>query len=231
MKKSLLFFISLGTMFFVSAQSNLIFSIPRDYAVKVSIQNYDYTKPQTWQVKFENVPEGKYDAVITLSKSDNSFQKTQTFSLEVKTGYEITYFAYPANSGLECKLAIYYPLDQIYNKKGNTTTEAPRRLDTYEGKPVLNQKDFRDFWDAATKITYGPSLLEFLQKQVPKFYFYTDDIVYLANIFTYEPYKLDFAKFAYDYTIDKHLYFKLRKSFSYGPYYDELEKYIAAKEK
>jgi hypothetical protein len=183
MHKIWVFFSFLLATSFVQAQSNLIFSIPRDYNIKVYIANYNSTKPQAWQVKFQNIPEGKYEVVVTVSKSDNSFQRTENFSLDIERGYETTYFIYPSNNRLECKIANYYTLDQVYGKNADNqkSADSKERLEAYNGKPVLNQKDFYSFWEAAKTRTYGSDIIEFLKKQMPRFYFYTDDVIYLVG--------------------------------------------------
>lgn len=53
-----------------------------------------------------------------------------------------------------------------------------------------------------------------------------DQIIKIINTFGFEESKLDFAKFAYDYCIEKNNYFKLNGIFSFSSSVDELSDYV-----
>jgi len=51
----------------------------------------------------------------------------------------------------------------------------------------------------------------------------------IIKLFTFEDKKLDFAKFAYDFTIDKNNYYKINDAFTYPSSVDELNNYLNSK--
>ncbi|HYG50355.1 MAG TPA: DUF4476 domain-containing protein [Flavobacteriales bacterium] len=52
----------------------------------------------------------------------------------------------------------------------------------------------------------------------------------LCNLFKVESYKFEFAKFAYDYTVDKDSYYLVGKTFKVASYSKELDQYIDGKQ-
>lgn len=226
-----LFILLLVTMGFGSfAQSNLVFSLPKEYEIKVTINGYNSTKPLTWQVKFENIQQGTISATVVVTKP-GSTKEERTFTLTIERGYEYTYFITPYKGGPECNLASIYTIEQVYGKNGDNIQPVNNdvRLNNYNGRPVLSLKDVDDFVSAAAQQKYGSDIIKWLKNQIPKFYFYTDDVVKLVTTLKYDSDKLELAKFAYDHTLDKHLYFKLAKSFQYSSTAEDLAKYVAGK--
>lgn len=230
----------IGVMFSVlgNAQSNLVFSIPSEYDFRVMIQNFNSTKPQTWQTKFENIPAGEIRVTIVVSKS-SAYQREQTFTLNIERGYELTYFILPYDNGIMCRLANYYTIEQVYGKnhlndhgRGNSTGDeqgtSTSRVRTYKGKPVMSTTELNEFLVSVKKIYYFGDRVKFIKTHLPDFYMYTDDIVQILSLLTTENEKLDVAIYAYDYTIDNSYYFKLRGSFSQYSY-DQLTDSIAKK--
>jgi hypothetical protein len=214
----------------IFAQSNLVFSVPKEYDTKISIAGFNSTKPQTWQVKFQNIPQGTVKIVVTVTKPGLDWKDEVTYNLAIERGYEYTYFITPYKVGSECHLANAYTLEQVYGKNSdNQPTTGDVRVTSYDGRPVLSLKDLADFVAVAAQQKYGSNILEWLKKQMPAFYFYTDDIVRLVYTLQYDSDKLVLAKFAYDYTIDKQLYFKLGKTFQYTSTAEELTNYIAGR--
>ena len=57
-----------------------------------------------------------------------------------------------------------------------------------------------------------------------------DQIIQIANTFSFEDNKLDFAKFAYDYCIEPRNYFKLNGIFSFSSNVDELSDYVQSRQ-
>jgi hypothetical protein len=56
-----------------------------------------------------------------------------------------------------------------------------------------------------------------------------DQVIDLAQIFTFEDDRLEFAKFAYDRTIDPHNYFEVNSVFTYSSTKDELNEFLETK--
>ena len=57
-------------------------------------------------------------------------------------------------------------------------------------------------------------------------YFYVDQIADIARLFDFEHNKLEYVKFAYDYCIDRNLYYKLNGIFEFSSSKDELNEFI-----
>lgn len=57
-------------------------------------------------------------------------------------------------------------------------------------------------------------------------YFYVDQIAEIARLFDFEHNKLEYVKFAYDYCIDRNLYYKLNGIFEFSGSKDELNDFI-----
>ncbi|MCF6130218.1 DUF4476 domain-containing protein [Flavobacterium sp. AS60] len=57
-----------------------------------------------------------------------------------------------------------------------------------------------------------------------------DQIIQIANTFSFEDNKLEFAKYAYDYCIEPKNYFKLNGIFSFSSNVDELSDYVQSKQ-
>jgi hypothetical protein len=57
-----------------------------------------------------------------------------------------------------------------------------------------------------------------------------NQIIQIANLFSFEDNKLDFAKFAYDYCIEPRNYFKLNGIFSFSSNVDELSDYVQSRQ-
>lgn len=57
-------------------------------------------------------------------------------------------------------------------------------------------------------------------------YFYVDQIADIARLFDFEHNKLEYVKFAYDYCIDRNLYYKLNGIFEFSSSKDELNDFI-----
>jgi hypothetical protein len=51
----------------------------------------------------------------------------------------------------------------------------------------------------------------------------------ICKLFNFDSYKLDYAKFAYDYCVDKENYFQVSNSFTFDSYGRELDEYIDKK--
>lgn len=232
----LLFFITLivnSTSAF--SQANLIFSLPHEYDFKVTIAGHNSTKPQTWQTKFEKLPAGEYNVTIAVSKPNTTYSRVETVTVKADRGYEITYFVIPYDNGLMCRIANYYTIEQVYgfnqNNSGGGVANGPgdskARVSMYNGKPVLSSRDLADFMVSVNNIYTSSDKMNFFKAQLPKFYSYTDDVIAFAETFYSEADKLALAKLAYDYTIDKQLYFKMSKVFYSSSSMKELQQYIA----
>lgn len=211
-----------------SAQSNLVFSIPKEYDVKIAIPGYNSTRPQTWQVKFENIQQGNIKVNVIIMKPGASTEE-RTFILNVERGYEYTYFITPYKGGPECNIANAYTLEQVYGQNHTNTqpTNTTGRLQWYNGKPVPSETELAAFVNSIKERRFGSDMLKFCETYIPKFYFYVEDVERFLKVFQFDDDKVKLAKLAYDHTINKHMYFSLKNSFKFTSSFEEVETYIS----
>jgi hypothetical protein len=74
--------------------------------------------------------------------------------------------------------------------------------------------------------SFENSRLNTAKQITSKNYLCVSQIIQICRTFSYEQTKLDFAKYAYHYCVDKNNYFQLNEVFSYAASKDELRKYI-----
>jgi hypothetical protein len=208
------------------SQSNYIFSVPPEYNIHAELSGFSYTKPKTWQLKFTNIPEGQYAITITVSKPNTAYKQTITRTLEVDNGFEKTYFVIPYRDEIEVQLAVAYTLKELNGTVENTGNG---RYTTYQNKPVFSKGDIEDLRKRAVEISFDNKMLEFLKSTIVNGWLYTEDVITLLRAFSFDRYRLDMAKFAFSYTIDKHKYYTLSNSFDFQSYYNNLMEYVKGK--
>ena len=96
-------------------------------------------------------------------------------------------------------------------------------------KRQMNNADFQKLKQTLQGESFENTKLKIAKQFIAANYFTAAQIKELANIFSYENSKLDIAKFAYDYTIDKGNYFMVNDVFSYSSSKEALMEYIGAK--
>ena len=96
-------------------------------------------------------------------------------------------------------------------------------------KRQMNNADFQKLRQTLQGESYDNTKLKIAKQFIAANYFISTQIKELATIFSYENSKLDIAKFAYDYTIDKGNYFMLNDVFSYSSSKEALMEYIGTK--
>ena len=96
-------------------------------------------------------------------------------------------------------------------------------------KIQMNNTDFQKLKQTLQGESYDNTKLKIAKQFIAANYFNAAQIKELANIFSYENSKLDIAKFAYDYTIDKGNYFMVNDVFSYSSSKEALMEYIGTK--
>jgi hypothetical protein len=57
-----------------------------------------------------------------------------------------------------------------------------------------------------------------------------DQVIEIANLFSFEDNKLEFAKYAYDFCIEPRNYFKVNGIFSFSSNADELSEYVQSRQ-
>ena len=91
---------------------------------------------------------------------------------------------------------------------------------------AMNSKDFNAAMATLQKQSFEDTRLKTAKQIVAANCLSVDQIIQIANTFSFEDNKLDFAKFAYDYCTEPKNYFKLNGIFSFSSNADELSDYI-----
>lgn len=208
------------------SQSNFIFSVPQEYNIHVEIGTFSYTKPKTWQLKFTGIAEGLQPITITVTKPNTNYKIIFHSKLQVDNGYETTYFVIPKENTLQVEIAVSYNLKELYGNNNVQTTSADGRYTTYQNKPVFSVADIKDLKKRAIDISFDNQILDFLRSTIKKGWLYSEDVAMLLGAFSFDNNRLSFAKFAYDYTVDKHKYYTLSNSFDFSSNYNDLMNYI-----
>ncbi len=226
--KILLLIIFCLMQLFSSAQSNYIFSVPAAYDLHIELGNYSYKKPETWQIKFENIPAGNHKIKFIVTKPGTSYKITHSTTVEVKSGYEIIYFVIPYTNSLEFGLAAYYDLKKFNgNNAGTEAVGSDGRYITYHGKPVFSKADIADLKTRANAKRFDDDIAAFLKETMSKAMFYTEDVISMLSILKFDDTRVRLAKNLYDNTIDKHKYYQLSGSFKFSSSFDEVMAYVS----
>jgi hypothetical protein len=101
------------------------------------------------------------------------------------------------------------------------------------GKPSYNgampNNDFNNALSVIRKESFDSSKLATAKQVTATNYLSVNQIVQICRLFSFESSKLDYAKFAYNYCVDKNNYFQVNEVFNYTSSKDELRKYIGGR--
>lgn len=117
-----------------------------------------------------------------------------------------------------------------------TTTNAvppPAYLPGYTGAvgcpmPML-EPDFNELKSSIASKSFEETKMTIAKQVLLDHCLLTTQVKQLINLFTFEESKLEFAKYAYDYTYDRGNYFKVNDAFTFESSIEELNNYIASK--
>lgn len=92
-----------------------------------------------------------------------------------------------------------------------------------------NSSNYQDFLVALKKEAMDNNKLTFAKNYAKEANLKAKQIAEIMNQFSFDANKLEFAKYAYDYCVDKKNYFQVKSSFTFSSNYNELVKYIEGK--
>lgn len=115
-----------------------------------------------------------------------------------------------------------------------TTTHSNSSLGQHYNEPVrgcgghscMSPRDFNAAMSTIKGQTFEDTRLKTAKQVIMANCLNVDQIIQIANTFTFEDNKLEFAKFAYDYCIEPRNYFKLNGIFTFSSNVDELSDYV-----
>jgi hypothetical protein len=93
----------------------------------------------------------------------------------------------------------------------------------------LFDNDFRDLKSTIASKSFEDSKLTIAKQVLRDHCLLTSQVKDLVSLFTFEETKLDFAKYAYDYTYDRGNYFKINDVFTFESSIEELDRYIGSR--
>jgi hypothetical protein len=108
----------------------------------------------------------------------------------------------------------------------NTPTTAVTQQSTAVVVSPMNSAEFNDRLNAIKKTSFDKDRLAKSKQVFEDEVLSTNQVIEVVKVFSFDDSKLDFAKWAYKYTIDKRNYFKLDDHFSFARSKSELREYI-----
>lgn len=98
-------------------------------------------------------------------------------------------------------------------------------FDNY-GRRAMDNSAFQQFKQSCEKEPFDDTRMKIAKQFMPMNYFSTAQVKELIGIFSFENNKLDMAKYAYDYTVDKGNYYLVNDAFSFNTSKEALMDYI-----
>lgn len=95
---------------------------------------------------------------------------------------------------------------------------------------AMSPKDFNGAMATIKKQSFEDSRLKTAKQVVSANCLSVDQVMQIANAFSFEDNKLELAKYAYDYCIEQKNYFKLNGIFSFSSNADELSDYVQSRQ-
>ena len=96
-------------------------------------------------------------------------------------------------------------------------------------RSCMSSRDFSDALIAVKAQNFEKSMLKTANQVVSNNCLNVDQIIQIANVFNFEDNKLEFAKFAYDFCVEKRNYFKLNGIFNFSNNADALSDYVRSR--
>jgi len=154
---------------------------------------------------------------------------TQTGGVNVGVGVNV--------GGINMGVTINDPDAQVVTH--TTTTQTTTSGGHYESAPVregcggrscMSPGNFSAALATIKKQSFEETQLKTAKQLITANCLNVDQIIQIANTFSFEENKLDFAKFAYDYCTEQKNYFKLNSIFNFSSNVDELSDYVQSRQ-
>lgn len=126
----------------------------------------------------------------------------------------------------------------VQTQTTTTTTHSGNAPVHYEPIPVrgcggnscMTPRDFNAAMSTIKGQSFEDTRLKTAKQVISANCLNVDQIIQIANTFSFEDNKLEFAKFAYDYCIEPRNYFKLNGIFTFSSNVDELSDYVQSRQ-
>lgn len=97
------------------------------------------------------------------------------------------------------------------------------------GQQVMSDRVFEQFKQTLRNESFENTRVTLAKQTIATNFFTAAQVKDIVNVFSFESYKLEIAKYAYDYTVDKGSYFMINDAFSFSNSKEELNNYIRTK--
>jgi hypothetical protein len=112
----------------------------------------------------------------------------------------------------------------INNNTNNSTTASTNGCYT-----AINDGEFQEMKKSISSKSFSESKMRTAKQATQNHCLSTLQIKEIMKVFDFEGDKLEYAKFAYDFTVDKNNYYKVNDAFDYESSISELDEYIKSK--
>lgn len=99
-----------------------------------------------------------------------------------------------------------------------------------QGRSCMRPSDFNAALSTLKNQAFEDSRMKTAKQIITANCLNVDQVMQIANLFSFDDNKLEFAKFAYDYCIEPRNYFKLNGIFSFSSNADELSDYVQSRQ-
>lgn len=168
-------------------------------------KNYDLICNRTIEIK------AGYHTEITINRFGNYFINELNI-----TGYD---------NSREWNAATLVNNDPWLYASQNTTGPPGSGNDSY----AMNKSNFIEFKKLMQEQSFDSKIVDFFKRNSKNNLFTAQQIKELCSLLSFDNYKLELTKFAYDFTVDKGNYFLLYSVFDFDSYKRSLESYIKNK--
>ena len=196
-----------------------------------------------------NVPAGECSIAVTMDNSDRSTITSNVTLQQGRNNYIVSYqpqtqSIYFRSAAEDARAAgamigafgqMVHQMNEMYEadvnrpvgdhpQPGNPGTPPPPP-DIY-GPVPCPPSEFMEIKQLVRSADFENDKMNIAKQATSAHYFYVDQIADIARLFDFEHNKLEYVKFAYDYCIDRNLYYKLNGIFEFSSSKDELNDFI-----
>lgn len=141
--------------------------------------------------------------------------------------------------GISMNVTINEPNEQVLTSTTTTTTTTHSSTTINDDEPAptgsgnncrgwaMKQADFNAAKNTISETSFEETKLSTAKSITASNCLSADQVSAICNLFSFEASKLEFAKYAFKYTIDPKNYFKVNNVFSFDASKDELSKFIS----
>ncbi len=122
--------------------------------------------------------------------------------------------------------------EQSATRKPNIAPQTPVSVVEPETPPTpmfCSDKDFGEALDMVQAEPFDDNRIDLAKQIISSQNLKIEQLIKLANVFSFEDSKLEILKFAYDYSFEKNRYYLVNKVFKYSSSKDELNEYIKSR--